>query len=135
MTNLDRITISQQIMLGFLALHAPLASVKALFLNWEVYEVYYSQGNNKEVFVEVCFESTGLVCLFDKDMLCETVSIMPDNPADISLYIEYCQATYPYYEQLECWIINNFVIRKNIYKEAYCLSIEPLKKEEEQIIS
>lgn len=130
MTNPDHITISQQIMLGILAIHASLASLKALFFNREVYEVYYFQGNKKEVFVEVCFDAAGLVCLLDKDMLCETVYIIPDEPSDISLYTEYCQATYPTFGNSECWIINNFVIRKNIYKETYCLSIEPVKREE-----
>lgn len=128
MTNLDHMRISQQMMLGFVALHTPLKTVRSLFFNRELYEVYSSNGNHQDVLVEVCFDSAGLVCQFDQDAICEAVYIIPDKPTEITLYTEYCQATYPYDPDLERWQMNDFLIRLIFYKKEYCLSISPLKK-------
>lgn len=121
-------TYSEQITLGRLAINASLQTVKSVFLSREQYEILYSYKDKKETSLEIRFDSSTLVCLFDCNNMCEGVYLFLDDVVDITHCIEYCNNTYPSDAVLQGWVVNNCLIRLNTDNKECGLLILPIKK-------
>lgn len=123
--------LAGHILQGCLAVDTSLDAVKSLFTNEDVYEIYYLKEDKKEVTLEVVFDSLTLLCLFDDNLICESVFLLPDDLADIIQCIEYCNKTYPYDRKLKGWVTYNRIIQVNTCHKECSLSILPIQPTKE----
>lgn len=131
MTNVAQINYSEQIRLACLTIHAPLETVKSLFVKREQYEIYYLQGDKREISLEVRLDLATLICLFDSHNICEGVYLFQDELIDMIHSIEYCNKTYPFDISLTGWVVNDLLIQVNADNKQSSFLILPIKKEKD----
>lgn len=108
-----QINCKEYIALACCAINSPLNTVKTIFHDEELSEIYYSYKENKDLSLEIRLNAATLTCLFDENEICEGVFLFLDNLMDITYFIEYCNKTYPCDVVLKGWVVNNCLIQIN----------------------
>lgn len=122
---MKQINCSQHIVAAYSAIHLSLQSVKALFYDRELYEIYSIYKEEKDFLLEIPFDTATLTCLFDKNNICDCSFLFLNDPSDITYYIEHCNKMYHFKNNFSGWIVNNHLIQITTREEGYKLMILP----------
>jgi len=117
----------EQITAACHVLNTPFKTVKALFQDKEITVIKRSYKTEKDLMMEIRFDTATLSCLFDQNKLCDGVFLFPDESTNILHYIEYCSQTYSYHYLLQGWLTNNCCIQIHSEDNEYNLIVLPIK--------
>lgn len=126
--NLEKcIYCAEQISLAYCTVYSSLETVKFIFRNREYSEIYYSNNEVKEMLVEVQLNYASLFCLFDKNNICTSSVLYPDDEADLPAYIKSCSQLLNYDQLLAGWIMKDCYISKTNEGRIAGLAVQPVK--------
>lgn len=119
---------TEHMALACMAIHSSLLIVKSLFYGRELFEIYFSYKEEKDLLLEIRFDILTQLCLFDDDSICEGIFLFFNDRMDINYYMEHCNMTYPYNRVFKGWVFNNCLIQSHIDDEECGLLILPIQR-------
>lgn len=119
---------AKNIALACSLLKMPLRSVRALFNEDDISEIYYSSKEEKDFGIDIQFDTIILACQFDVNKICVGVFLLFRNLVDIAYYLDFCNRMYSPDVVLNGWIGEGFLIQFQVVDNNSTLLILPIKR-------